>query len=751
MSDLMIDSTAVLGYAWPLIASPGESVAFHLSAETLRAAEASIVRVRCADPDPAGPGLKLTTLGSTLDGTTALTHQKLYPGSFATIADTPLLATLPALTACAFIWPTRPGAGPQTVIARSNGTAGWRLGLDEQGRPEFVVSTAAGSFRAVGDHALLEREWVLLGGSVDAAGQLRLVVRSIDPQSGRDRSTDIHAEGPAEVAWPAETALTIAAHGNPATNHFDGKIDRPRLYAASLGPDAMRALAEPDVTDPALVAAWDFSAGIPTRAIHDRSSNRLDGTLHQTPTRGMTGANWNGTTERWTEAPHQYGAIHFHSDDMSDAGWTPTLRIDIPADWRSGFYALRLTADAAGTPVESYVSFFIRAAAGRPRAKLAFVASTATFLAYANSALRLDQVHAEVMLEGLIALSPDDAYIQSHREVGLSTYDTHSDGSGWCIASARRPLLSFRPRGAVFNYGNDTHLIDWLEQKGFDYDIITDEDIHRSGLQVLAPYTCVITGSHPEYISREMLDAFDAYQRGGGRHMYLGGNGFYWRIGFDPAGPHVLEMRRGMNGLRTWEGEAGEHTLQFTGEPSGTWRSNGRPSQRLVGVGFDGQVFTRSYPYRWLAGAHDHAMAWLTAGLDLDAPLGDFGLRGGGAAGIEVDRVEPTLGSPPGLVWLATADRLGYGGTPTPEEVRTLHRGIMGDQNAQIRADLIFMPTANGGGVFSTGSIAWVCTLSCQGYDNPCSRLTENVVRRFLDPAPLAPPADNTIPGVPPR
>ena len=267
------------------------------------------------------------------------------------------------------------------------------------------------------------------------------MVRSVDPQSGRDRRTDIQAPGPAEPHWPPAATLTIAAHD--AAHHFDGKVDRPRLYAAALGPDALRA--DPDITDPALIAAWDFSVDIPTRAIHDRSANRLDGVLHQTPTRGMTGANWNGTSERWTEAPHHYGAIHFHSDDMSDAGWTPTLQFDIPADWRSGFYALRLTSDAAATPVESYVSFFVRAEIGRPRAKLAFVASTATFLAYANSALRLDQVHAEIMLEGLIALSPDDAYIQSHREVGLSTYDTHSDGSGWCIASARRPLLSFRP------------------------------------------------------------------------------------------------------------------------------------------------------------------------------------------------------------------------------------------------------------------------------------------------------------------
>lgn len=193
-----------------------------------------------------------------------------------------------------------------------------------------------------------------------------------------------------------------------------------------------------------------------------------------------------------------------------------------------------------------------------------------------------------------------------------------------------------------------------------------------------------------------------------------------------------------MNGLRTWEGEAGENPLQFTGEPSGLWRSNGRPPQRLVGVGFDGQVFTHSSAYRWLEGARRPGLEWLTDGLDLNAPLGDAGLRGGGAAGIEVDRVEPSLGSPPDLVWLATADRLGYGGTPSPEEVRTLHRGLMGDQNGQVRADLVYTPTANGGGVFATGSIAWVCALSCNDYDNGVSRLTANVIRRFLNPAGLS-------------
>jgi N,N-dimethylformamidase len=742
----MTDTTAVLGYAWPLIVSPGEPIAFHLSSRTLAHAEATLVRVRCADPDPNGPGLKLTELDGAINGPVALADQPLRPGSCAFIADSAPLGELGAFTVGAFLWPTLPGDHPQSVLARWRGdiAAGWRLGLDAEGQLEFVLAAAGQSWRVATDLPLLAREWIVAGGAWDPATErIRVMVRSLDPQAGRDRSVVVEAEGPAALAWPAAAPLVIAAQARhagdaaPCESFYDGKIDRPRIYAAALSMDALHRLCEaqsPAPADPQLLAAWDFSRDIPTDRVRDLSAHRLHGSLRQMPTRAVTGANWDGSSDRWTEAPAQYGAIHFHSDDMADAGWSPTLHLTTPADWRSGFYALRLRARPDGAdPVESFVAFFVRADPGKPTSRLAVVASTATFLAYANSALRLDQVHAEAMLEGLLTLSHDDLYLQEHRELGLSTYDTHSDGSGWSISSARRPILNMRPRGNVFNYGNDTHLLDWLEQSGQPYDVITDDDIHRHGVRTLKPYACVITASHPEYISREIWDAFDAYQQGGGRHMYLGGNGFYWRIAYHPTLPHTIEMRRGMSGLRTWEGEAGETALAFTGEPSCTWRSNGRPPQRLLGVGFDGQVFTESSFYRWLDGARDPSLAWLTEAIDLDAPLGNFGLRGNGAAGVEIDRVEPSLGSPPGLVWLATADRLGYGGTPAPEEVRTLHRGVMGDQNAQVRADLVYFPTARGGAVFSTGSIAWICALSHNDYRNNISQVTGNVLRRFLD------------------
>lgn len=741
-----IDTTSVLGYASPYIVEPGGRISFHLSSATLRKVDVALVRVRCGDPDPAGPGLKLLPVKSAIDGRHAVRHQPIRPGSCAIVADRGALRGLAGFSVGAFIWPTMPGVAAQTIISRwrDDSQAGWRLGLDADGHLELAVGDGTGAVAvARGERPVIRREWLFVHGAYDAAsGALRVTQISLDPQAGRDRSCVGRAIARVGIEWPDDTPLVIAARSAPdTTTHFDGKIDRPRLHRAPLTADAMRALCEavnPPPGDSDLAGAWDFSIDIPGLSIHDRSANRLHGRLAQIPARGVTGANWDGTVNDWRSLPAHYGAIHFCSDDMVDCAWSPDFMLDVPTDLPGGYYALRMTAAPPdGDPVESYVGFFVRSPRGRTAAKLAIVAPVATYLAYANGALRMDQVHAESMLEGLIVLSRDDLYLQEHREVGLSTYDTHADGSGWRVSGARRPILNMRPRCNTFNYGNDTHLIDWLEEKGIAYDLVTDEDLHRDGLDALRPYRCVMTLSHPEYYSREMWDAIDAYQRSGGRHMYLGGNGFYWRIAFHRDLPGVIEVRRDVTGVRTWEGEAGEAHLAFTGESAGLWRSNGRPPQRLVGVGFDAQVFDRSAGYRRMPDGEDPRVAWMFEGIAAGEMIGDFGARNGGAAGLEIDRADPELGSPPDMLLVASADRIGYGGMPAPEEFRTFHRGLDGEQNSRVRADLVYFPTANGGGVFSTGSIAWVTALSHNHYDNNVSRLMGNVVRRFLDPAPL--------------
>lgn len=589
---------------------PGEEAAFHLSSASLGRAEAALLRVRCADPDPAGPGLRFEQPGCPLDGPVALRHQPLRPGSCAVVPDAPALRR----------------AGPQTILSRWRDDAreGWRLGLDAEGRLEFVVGAAGQVWRAVAPVALLEREWVFVGGTIDpASGCISVTQSSLDPQAGRDRSATASAAGPRGIAWPDATALVIGAHAQEAgdeprtAGHLDGKVDRPRLHTSAMDADALRALCEtinPNPANPDLLAAWDFSRDIPTETVSDISINRLDGTLRQMPARAMTGANWDGRTAQWTEAPWQYGAIHFHSDDMADAGWTSDLRLTIPLEWRSGFYILRLRArEGTDDPVESFVAFFVRAPLGRATAPVAFVASTATFLTYANSALRLDQVHAESMLEGLITLSRDDVYLQEHR---------------------------------------------------------------------VAP-----------------------------------------RV-FQPA-----DARR----VRRLPARRRARARSPSGEPSGLWRSSGRSPQRLVGVGFAAQVFDHSSPYRWLDGAQDPRVAWLVDGLDLAAPLGDFGLRGGAGGGpgraharlaarprVARDRGPARLRRHPHAGGAAHAAPRRHG---RPERARASRPRLL--------------PDGAGRPVFSTGSIAWACALSHAGYDNPVSRVTGNVLRRFLDPAPF--------------
>ena len=52
----------------------------------------------------------------------------------------------------------------------------------------------------------------------------------------------------------------------------------------------------------------------------------------------------------------------------------------------------------------------------------------------------------------------------------------------------------------------------------------------------------------------------------------------------------------------------------------------------------------------------------------------------------------------------------------------------------------VFFEHPGGGAVFSPGSIAFVRSLAHKGYDNNIARLTRNVLRRFLDPAPFTMP-----------
>ena len=242
----------------------------------------------------------------------------------------------------------------------------------------------------------------------------------------------------------------------------------------------------------------------------------------------------------------------------------------------------------------------------------------------------------------------------------------------------------------------------------------------------------VLTGCHPEYLSREMLDALEGYLGRGGRLMYMGGNGFYWRVSYPPAHPGMIEVRRAEDGTRAWVEAVGEYYHSSTGEYGGLWRRQGRAPNTLVGVGFVAQGFDRSSYYRRTPASRDPRARFIFEGIE-DEILGDFGVAWGGAAGLELDAYNPALGSPAHALVVASSEDHSNAFQLVNEEMNVSFAGSDGRFSPAVRADMVFFEHPAGGAVFSTGSIAYVGSLAHKGYDNNISRLTLNVLRRFLD------------------
>ncbi len=333
--------------------------------------------------------------------------------------------------------------------------------------------------------------------------------------------------------------------------------------------------------------------------------------------------------------------------------------------------------------------------------------------------------------------------LSREREFGLSTYDTHSDGSGVAYSTRLRPILNMRPgfrhwlSPSLWQFNADLHLIDWMIEMGYEFDVLTDFDLHREGPSVLEPYNVVLTGTHPEYYSEAMLDGLHEYTDQGGRIMYLGANGFYWVTNYDGPSGEVIEVRKG-HGNNAWKAKPGEYHLSFTGEYGSLWRHRGRAPQRLLGVGFGSEGFDVSEPYYRTPDSHDPRAAWMFEGIE-DDRLGDFGLVGDGAAGLELDVYDANLGTPPETLLVAASAGHTDAYAMVTEELFFNVPGTTGTHNSRVRGDIVYFPTPQGGGVWSVSSIAYCGSLSHNNYDNNISRLTKNVLDRFSadGPAPL--------------
>ncbi|CAB3866304.1 N,N-dimethylformamidase beta subunit family domain-containing protein [Achromobacter denitrificans] len=723
----------ILGYVTPLSAQPGQTLSFRISSAGGQPFTARVLRIHCADPNPDGPGMQLEPVDFPLQASYAGREMAVHPGACALAALDPAAqgdakhVELRLLTK-----PTRVQGGPQVLASLQDASAGQGVAL-----------------------ALEDGEWVVLARQEPGAAPVALRT-GLRAKQDRWQSVSLHlalAErrvtvrvGPAATAIPGagpalpaqEATLDAGAarfDGQPFTHlclgalwrghpgqGYNGLIEAPALSAGGQASSLQ------------LLAQWNLADAMQESSVPGAQPGMPALTLVNTPVRAVRSSRWSGLNLNWKEAPDEYAAMYFHADALTDCGWEESVSLRIPPGMPSGVYGLEV-AHPEGSDT---IPFYVTPAADGPRARVLFLAPTLTYQAYAN--------HARGNYAGPLAerIAQWGAYPHNPDVVtqfGASTYNRHEDMAGISLSSRLRPILTMRPGYLTFpdpkgsglrHFPADSHLTQWLREKGFDYDVITDEDLDDQGLDALRPYDVVLTGSHPEYHTRRMIEALVAYREGGGYLMYLGANGFYWKIARPAAAPHLLEIRRAEGGIRAWASEPGEYYHQLDGGYGGMWRRNGIAPQCTGGVGFAVQGGFEGIGYRRTPESYDPDVAWLFEGVEGET-YGDFGLSGGGAAGFELDQVVPELGSPAYLKIVGISDGHGPSFRIAPEEILTWTIAASIPRKYEgVHAHMAVGVAEQGGGLFAAGSITFLGSLLHNGCNNNVSRIVENCLRQFL-------------------
>lgn len=716
----------LIGYVAPLSAAPGGTLQFKISSQGNRAVTARALRLICCDLNPSGPGIKTEEAEFGLAQQYAAFEQRAYLGSCA-FGPIPALSHHAAVKVDLMVKPTLHSDVVQTLFSLQNAKATAGVAMVTRDNTLFLQLLGREHLYEVGVD-LAKDCWSRLEVAFDLNGVSVTVSR-------HSQKSDDHANG-AILSHVTNRALVGVDHicfaalwpGHPEQS-FNGSIENPSLSTRGVDATGKQERAWE------VVASWNFGGDAREAWVADEKEKGRRLSLINMPTRAVRSSEWSGRNMDWKQAPLEYAAIAFHSDDLSDCGWETTIQVEVPEGTRSGVYGLEIDNGVG----KDTIPFYVVPGKTTERQKIVFLAPTFTYMAYANFARGN---FAGELAERVAAWN---AYPHNPDEVGAygySTYSRHPDGSGITLSSRLRPILTMRPEYLIYfdpkgsgmrHFSADSHLTDWLEEKGFAFDVITDEDLDRDGLAALSPYDVVLTGTHPEYHTRRTVEALIAYREAGGNLMYLGGNGFYWKIGRHSDMPHLIEVRRAEGGMRVWASQPGEYYHQLDGEYGGLWRRNGIPPQMVAGVGFTAEGgFEGSYYVRTPASYRDD-LAFLFEGISSSERIGDFGLSGGGAAGFEIDQAAGDLGTPDFARVVAFSEGHGPSFHTTFEEL--LLPGVFDGTPREyggISSNIVYGRPETGGGLFAVGSITFCGSLSHNDYNNNVSRLLENCLRKFL-------------------
>ena len=365
--------------------------------------------------------------------------------------------------------------------------------------------------------------------------------------------------------------------------------------------------------------------------------------------------------------------------------WPATLTVNIPAEWKTGYYRALLEADNGG---KGSLFFVVRSSQPGQDTKILLQLATNTYNAYTNWG-------------------------------GHSLYSYHGRGG------LQGHRVSFaRPLNSQFDKWEQP-FVQWAEENGYVLDYAVNNDLEFRP-QILKHYRLVLSVGHDEYWSSPMRDQLEQFIADGGNVAFFSGNTCCWQVRNEDDG----------RALTCWKQAYVLDPIFRTGDQrllSTAWSHHliGRPENELTGVGFLWGGYHRSHgqfmdgPASYVVHRPEH---WLFEGTGLkraDRFGGKDSIVGYECDGCELEWVDglprPTCkdGTPESFIALGTCpakwapgDSLWYDRFPK-DRVGNAVLGIY----------------TQGGTVVTAGSTDWAHGL--RGKDPIVQRITKNILDRL--------------------
>jgi hypothetical protein len=437
-----------------------------------------------------------------------------------------------------------------------------------------------------------------------------------------------------------------------------------------------------------------------------------------------------------------HGAHRDTPDDASANGcyWPVSLEIPVAPEWRSGYYAVTVTAGGEC----ANACFVVRPRPDDPAPTL-LVLSTNTWNAYNDwGGPNLYTGGTRVSFERPFArgflVKPEPArrkmqpqpdrealwFFEWAEPLGLSVW---SGGAGWW--NWERPFLQ------------------WAEENGYRIDVAISQDLEEHP-EILDGHRLFLSVGHDEYWTWDMRETVDRFTAGGGNAAFFSGNTCYWQVRYEDEGRAMVGFKYGADDDPV-VGTVDERRITSAwvdrriGWPEtstiGLTFSQGGYSRYGLGVPGASGAYTVWRPEYWAfegtdlrygdaLGLADTIVAYEVDGCDLtmEAGLPVATHSDGAPAGLEV------LATAPARLWSQTDQPSRY--AQDPGELESVAQVVHGDDwEANLvryrnnHAVVATFDVPDGGTIFNAGCTDWTCGI--EAGDPDVQQITRNVLDRL--------------------